>query len=75
MRRYRLEETVKMLIHQHFDIWLYKSPEYIVFFKYFLLSLSVIFASTDFYLVYMFHNKDIFRQLDLDKLKFVVKHA
>ena len=31
MRSYRLEEKVKMLINQQFDIWLYKSPEYIVF--------------------------------------------
>ena len=31
MISYRLEEKVKMLINQHFDIWLYKSPEYIVF--------------------------------------------
>ena len=36
MRSYRLEETVKMLINQHFDIWLYKSPAYIVFFNLFM---------------------------------------
>ena len=35
MRKYRLEEKVKMLINQHFDIWIYKSPEYIVFLKIF----------------------------------------
>ena len=31
MRSYRLEEKVEMLINRHLDIWLYKSPEYIVF--------------------------------------------
>ena len=34
MRSYRLEEKNKMLINQHFDIWLYKNPEYIAIFFY-----------------------------------------
>ena len=36
MRSYRLEQKVKMLINQHFDILLYKSPAYIVFFILFM---------------------------------------
>ena len=30
MQSYRLEEKIKTLINHHFDIWLYKSPEYTV---------------------------------------------
>ena len=41
MRSYRLEQKVKMLTNQHFDIWLYKSRAYIVFILFMKLKCSL----------------------------------